>query len=77
MIALFLFLLALLTAPFKLMWWLEAENAALRQQLNVLHRRLKSRPRLTNSDRFFIVLYRLFPSTLDAVYIIQPETFVR
>ena len=78
MVALFRFLLALLTAPFKPMWRLEAENAALRHQLNVLRRKLKSRPRLTNSDRwFFVILYRLFPSILDAIRIIQPETLVR
>ena len=71
MIDLFRFLLALLMAPFKPMWWLEAENAALRQQLTVLRRKSKSRPRLTNSDRwFFVVLYRLFPSILDAIQII-------
>ena len=78
MIALLRLLLALLTAPFKPMWRLEAENTALRQQLNVLHRRVKSRPRLTNSDRwFFVILYRLFPSILNAIRIIQPETLVR
>ena len=49
----------------------------LRQQVNVL-RQGQSRPRLTNSDRcFFVVLYRLFPSILDAMQIIQPETLVR
>ena len=78
MIDLFRFLLALLTAPFKPMWRLEAENAALRQQLNVLGRRMKARPKLTNSDRwFFVILYRLFPSILNAIRIIQPETLVR
>ncbi len=78
MIALFRFLLALMTKPFKPMGQLEAENAALRQQLNVLRRRMKARPRLTNSDGwFFIVLYRLFPSILDAMRIIQPKTLVR
>ncbi len=38
----------------------------------------KGAARLTNSDRgFFVVLYRLFPSILDAIRIIQPETLVR
>jgi hypothetical protein len=78
MIALFRLLLSLMMTPFKPMCRLEAENAALRQQLNVLRRGLKSRPRLTNSDRwFFVVLYRLFPSILNAIRIIQPETLVR
>jgi hypothetical protein len=72
------FLLALLTAPFKPMWRLEAENAAPRQQLTILRRRLTLLSRLTNSSRrFFVVLYRLFPSILDALRIIQPETLVR
>ncbi len=78
MIAPFRFLLALLTAPFKPMWRLEAENTALRQQLTVSRRRVKSRPRLTNADRwFFVILYRLFSSILNAIRIIQPETLVR
>ena len=78
MIDLFRCLLALLTAPFKPMWRLEAENAALRKQLNVLRRRMKARLWITNSDRWFsVVLYRLFPSILDAIRIIQPETLVR
>ena len=78
MIALFRFLLALLTVPFKPMWRLEAENAALRKQRNVMRRRMKARPRLTNSDGWcFIFLYRLFPSILDVIQIIQTETLVR
>jgi hypothetical protein len=78
MIALLRFLLALMTTPFKPMWRLEAENAAILQQLNVLHYRMKARPRLTNSDRWiFVALYRLFPSILDAIRVIQPETLVR
>jgi hypothetical protein len=31
-----------------------AENAALRQQLIVLRRKMKGRPRLTNGDRWFL-----------------------
>ena len=42
---------------------LEAENLVLRQQLNVLIRKLPKRLRLTKSDRLLLVwLYRLFPS---------------
>src|SRR6202043_3040667 len=57
---------------------LEAENAVLRHQLNVLRRRPHGRVRLTNSDRwFFIQLYRRFPSILQVLTIIRPETLVR
>ena len=62
MIGLLLFVLAVLVSPFKSRLRLEAENAVLRHQLNVLRRRLHSRARLTNSDRwFFIQLYRWLP----------------
>ena len=75
MIALIRFLLAILTSPFKSKSRLEAENAALRQQLIVLRRKTKGRARLTNADRcFFIELYRWFPSILEIITIIQPET---
>ena len=78
MIALLSFVLAILLSPFKSRSRLEAENAALRQQLIVLMRKAKGRARLTNSDRwFFVQLYRWFPSILDVVAIIQPETLVR
>ena len=78
MIALIRFLLAILTSPFKSKSRLEAENAALRQQLIVLRRKTKGRARLTNADRwFFIELYRWFPSILEIITIIQPETLVR
>src|SRR4029079_6499424 len=78
MFALLRFVLAVLASPFKLRSRLEAENAALRHQLIVLRRMLRGRPRLTNSDRwFFIQLYRWFPSILQVVTIIRPETLVR
>jgi transposase InsO family protein len=78
MIALLCFFLAILASPFKSKSRLEAENAALRHQLSVLRRKLRGRVRLTNSDRwFFIQLYRWFPSVLNAITIIQPETLVR
>ena len=78
MIALLCFVLAILASPFKSKSRLEAENAALRHQLIVLRRKLRGRVRLTNSDRlFFIQLYRWFPSVLNAITIIQPETLVR
>jgi hypothetical protein len=57
---------------------LEAENTALRHQLIVLRRRLQGRVRLTNNDRwFFIQLYRWFPSIVEVLTIIPPETLVR
>jgi transposase InsO family protein len=78
MIALFCFVLAILISPFKSKSRLEAENAVLRHQLIVLRRKLRGRVRLTNSDRwFFIQLYRWFPSILNAITIIKPETLVR
>ena len=78
MIGLLLFLAGLLTSLFKSKIRLEAENAVLRQQLNVLRRRLHGRVRLTNNDRwFFILLYRWFPSILQVLTIIRPETLVR
>lgn len=78
MIALLIFLLRLMTAPLKLRCRLEAENAALRQQLAVLRRQLRGRAQFTNGDRlFFIHLYRWFPSVLKAMTTIRPETLVR
>ena len=78
MIGLLWFVLAVLVSPFRSNAGLEAENAALRQQLIVLHRKCQGRVRLTNGDRlFFVQLYRWFPSILQAVQIIRPETLVR
>jgi hypothetical protein len=46
--------------------------------LIVLRRRPHGRVRLTNHDRwFFILLYRWFPSILQVLTIIRPETLVR
>src|SRR5206468_2835501 len=78
MIGLFCFVLAVLASPFKSKLRLEAENAVLRHQLNVLRRRLHGRVRLTNHDRWFLIqLYRWVPSILQVLMIIQPETLVR
>src|SRR3954451_10317727 len=78
MIELFCFVVAVLASPFKSKLRLETENAVLRHQLIVLRRRLPGRVRLTNSDRwFFIQLYRWFPSILQVLTIIRPETLVR
>jgi transposase InsO family protein len=57
---------------------LEAENLLLRQQLIVLQRKSPRRVRLWNIDRLLLVwLYRLYPSLLDAIIIVQPETVLR
>ena len=78
MIGLLCFVLAVLASPFKSKIRLEAENAVLRHQLNVLRRKLRGRVQLTSSDRwFFIQLYRWFPSILQVLTIIRPETLVR
>src|ERR1700689_3227844 len=78
MIGLFCFVLTVLASPFRSKLRLEAENAVLRQQLNVLRRRLRGRVRLTNNDRwFFVLLYRWFPSILQVLTIIRPETLMR
>ena len=77
MIGLLCFVLAVLAAPIKSKMRLEAENAVLRRQLTVLRRRLQGRVRLTNKDRWFlIVLYRWFPSILQVLTIIRPETLI-
>ena len=78
MIGLLCLFLAFVVAPFKSKSRLEAENAARRHQLIVLRRKVQGRARLTNSDRwFFIQLYRWFPSILQVVKVVQPETLVR
>jgi hypothetical protein len=77
MVALLCFLLSLFASPFKSKSRLEAENAALRQQLAVLRRKVRGRVQLTNGDRLFLVqLYRWFPSILKAITIIRPEILV-
>jgi hypothetical protein len=78
MIALIRLLLCLLVTPFRSKTALEAENAALRQQIVVLRRKLRGRVKFSNADRlFFVWLYRLFPSISRVMVIIRPETPVR
>src|SRR5512132_4220625 len=78
MIGLLWFVVAVLASAFKSKIRLEAENATLRRQLAVLRRKLKGRAHLTNNDRwFFVQLYRWFPSILQVLTIIRPETLVR
>jgi type II secretory pathway pseudopilin PulG len=77
MVALIWFILTVLASPFKSKSRLEAENTALRHQLIVLRRKVRGRARLSNNDRwFFVQLYRWFPSTLQVLTIIRPETLV-
>ena len=78
MIGLLCFVLAVLASPFKSKMRLEAENAVLRHQLIVLRRKLRGRVQLANSDRWFLVqLYHWFPSILQVLTIIRPETLIR
>jgi hypothetical protein len=57
---------------------LETENLVLRQQLLVRRRKSPKRVRLWNIERLLLVWsYRLFPSLLDAIIIVQPETVIR
>jgi transposase InsO family protein len=78
MIGLLCYALAVLASPFKSRVRLEAENAVLRHQLIVMRRRLHGRVRLTHHDRWFLIqLYHWFPSILQVLTIIRPETLVR
>src|SRR3984893_8533831 len=78
MAALIVLLLNLVVSLFKPKSQLEAENAALRQQLIVPQRKVRGRVQFTNSDRlFFIQLYRWFPSVLQAITILRPAPLVR
>src|SRR5215472_11467070 len=57
---------------------LQAENLVLRHRVSILRRRALRRLRLSNAGRLaFVWLYRLYPSVVDAVAIIQPETLIR
>ena len=78
MIGLLWFVLAIFVWPSRSNARLEAENAVLRQQLLVLRRKCRGRVRLTNGDRLlFVQLYRWFPSVLQVLHILRPETLVR
>src|SRR5260370_36338788 len=68
----------ILVSPFKTRARLEAEIILLRHQVTVLRRRLPPKPKLTVADRLlFVWLYRLVPSVLAAITIVQPETIIR
>ena len=70
-------MLAFLASLVKSRAQLEAEILVLRQQVNVLRRRMPKRPTLTNIDRLlFVWLCRWFPSTVGALAIVEPETVI-
>jgi transposase InsO family protein len=78
MIGFLILFVHILVSPFRTQARLEAEIVLLRHQLNVLRQRVRSKPKLTVADRLlFVWLYRLFPSVLNAVTIVQPETVIR
>lgn len=78
MIEIWKILFALISGLFKSKARLEAENAFLRHQLNVLRRKVPNRLRLGNWDRLTIVwFYRLFPFLLETTRIVSPATIVR
>ena len=77
MIGLLWFALAILASPFKSKLQLEAESPVLRHQLIVLRRRPHGRVQLSNHDRYFVQLYRWFPSILQVLMIVRPETLLR
>jgi len=57
---------------------LEAENLFLRHQLTLALRRKRPRIRLRGSDRALLVwMVRLWPSLLDTVHVVKPETILR
>jgi len=63
---------------FKQRCRLEAENLLLRHQLTIALRQAPPRLRLRSSDRALLVcMTRLWPSLLDAVQVVQPETVLR
>jgi transposase InsO family protein len=78
MIDLLLLLGCALTGLFRSRARLEAEILVLRQQINVLRRKSPKRPAFSNIDRLlFVSLFRLVPTTLEALTVVRPETVIR
>jgi transposase InsO family protein len=78
MIGFLILFLHVLVSPFRTQARLEAEIVLLRHQLSVLRQRVPSKPKLTVADRLlFVWLCRLFPSVMNAITIVQPETVMR
>jgi hypothetical protein len=72
------FLLVVLVSPFRSNSSLLAENGLLRHQVTVLRRKTEGRISLTNGNRrFFVQLYHWFPSILNSLVVIKPETLIR
>jgi putative transposase len=56
---------------------LQLENLALRHQINVLHRSMKKRPKLSTRDRlFWVYLSRIWLDWRSVLVIVKPETVV-
>ena len=74
-----LYALGMLVADlFKSRSRLEAENLLFRQQLTIAMRQAPTRLRLRASDRALLTwITRVWPSLLDAVQVVQPETVLR
>jgi hypothetical protein len=69
---------SVLVAWFRSRASLEAEILILRHQLNIQRRHLPKRLTFSAMDRLiFAGLYRLVPSTLNALTLVKPETVVR
>jgi len=78
MFALLIRMLLVLRSVFEARTSREAEILVLRQQLLVLSRNARKRARLRNLDRLVLVwMCRLFPSLLDAIIVVKPETLLR
>jgi transposase InsO family protein len=78
MVAFLIQLLLGIRSRFRRRARLEVENLLLREQLVVLRRKSPTRVRLGNINRLVMVwLYRLYPSLLEAIVIVQPETVIR
>ncbi len=63
---------------FKSRCRLETENLLLRHQLTIAMRQASTRLRLRGSDRALLTwMTRVWPTLLDAVQVVQPETILR
>ena len=78
MVELFKLLCSAVIGLFQSRASLEAENVALRHQLNVLRRQSPKRPTLSTIDRLiFVGLYRFAPNFRETLRIVDPETVIR
>ena len=78
MVEILIKLLLVARAKLKSRARLEAENIVLRQQVVILSGKARSRGRLRNIDRLILVwLCRMFPSILNAIIVVKPESVIR